>query len=453
MVVRIGANRWTVAALISSFWRPSFDKLAIKIRQRNYIYLALSLIARVLNALGMFLAIQRFSPTTFGEMSYLQATAVSTVAFSTLGIELSLNARLTRKLQEGSPIGPTIMAACALAFGGMIVACIVVSTVFASQLKISNSADLAVLAVCIYSSFMICTSLLTALSFALNSSVLVGLSYLVTSGIFLVFAIFANANVSGVGLMFFSIIAQLVAVSFMAISLLKSASKRGRKRSITYFEHPIHETRIEIKTLFLYGAKQILVVSAVTFSQWFIQRKIVFGDGGASENAIYSVGNQIFNMMTFIPSILTPIIVTKLAAAGTDVALRRKICLDSLRLFVGLAVCACVATFVGLRLGIPFLPPRYAAAAETGLIASLAAAVQIMRTPFSLFFLSELKASREIASAAAGALFMIVATSMFTQLRPNEGTMIRLLGCALQAGLVTALFLIETRRSRQPIQP
>jgi O-antigen/teichoic acid export membrane protein len=439
--------------LISSFWRPTFDKLATKIRQRNSIYLALSLIARVLNAVGMFLAIQRFSPSTFGEMSYLQATAVSTVAFSSFGIELSVNARLTRKLQEGSRISPTIMAACALAFGGMIVACIVVSTVFGSQLKISNSSDLAVLAVCIYSSFMIWTSLLTAMSFALDSSVLVGLSYIASSGIFVGFAIFANANVSGVGLMFFLVIAQVIAVSYMALSLLRSAPKLGRKRTTGHFEHPMHETRVEIKTLFLYGAKQILVVSAVTFSQWLIQRKIVFGDGGASENAIYSVGNQIFNMITFIPAILTPIIVTKLAAAGTDIARRRKICLDSLRLFGGLAVCACVATFVGLRLGIPFLPARYAAAAETGLIASLAAAFQIMKSPFSLFFLSELKASREIASAAAGALFMIVATSMFTQLRPNEGTMIRLLGCALQAGLLATLFLIETRRRRQPIQP
>jgi O-antigen/teichoic acid export membrane protein len=442
-----------VVALISSFWRPSFDKFAIKIRQRNNIYLALSLIARVLNALGMFLAIQRFSPSTFGEMSYLQATAVSTVAFSSFGIELSVNTRLTRRLQEGSGIGPTIMAACALAFSGMIVACIVVNTVFASQLKISNAADLAILAVCIYSSFMIWTSLLTAISFALNSSVLVGSSYMATSGIFVAFAIFANANVSGVDLMFFLIIAQVVAISYMALSLLRSAPKLDRKRTIAYFDHLMHETRVEITTLFLYGAKQILIVSTLTFSQWLIQRKIVFGDGGASENAIYSVGNQIFNIMTFIPSILTPIIVTKLAAAGTDVARRRKICLDSLRLFGGIVVCACAATFVGLRLGIPFLPARYAAAAETGLIASVAAAFQIMRTPFSLFFLSELKASREIASSAAGALFMIVATSLFTQLRPNEGTMIRLLGCVLQAGFLGTLFLIETRRRRQPIQP
>ena len=93
----------------------------------------------------------------------------------------------------------------------------------------------------------------------------------------------------------------------------------------------------------------------------------------------------------------------------------------------------------------PFLPPRYSVAVETGLIAAGAAAFTIIKSPFSLFFLSELKASREIASATAGAIFMIVATSMFTQLSPNEGTMIRLLGCALQAVLLGALFLVETR--------
>ena len=40
---------------------------------------------------------------------------------------------------------------------------------------------------------------------------------------------------------------------------------------------------------------------------------------------------------------------------------------------------------------------------------------------------------------------MIVATSLYGQLHPNEGTMIRLLGCALQAAFLAALFLIETR--------
>jgi hypothetical protein len=204
--------------------------------------------------------------------------------------------------------------------------------------------------------------------------------------------------------------------------------------------------------LFVYGAKQILVVSAVTFSQWLIQRKIVFGDGGASENAIYSIGNQVFNMMTFIPLIITPIIITRLAAAGDDIALRRRICLRSLRLFAGIAVSACAAAFIGLHIGVPFLPARYAAAVETGIIASIAAAFQIIKSPFSLFFLSELKASREIASAAAGALFMIIATSMFTQLHPNEGTMIRLLGCALQAVFLAVFFLVETRR-RTPAAP
>jgi O-antigen/teichoic acid export membrane protein len=192
-----------------------------------------------------------------------------------------------------------------------------------------------------------------------------------------------------------------------------------------------------------------LVVSTVTFSQWLIQRKIVYGDGGASENAIYSIGNQIFNMMTFIPLIITPIIITRLAAASDDLAWRRRICLSSLKLFSGIAAIACVAVFVGLRIGIPFLPPRYGAAELTGLIASFAAAFQILKSPFSLFFLAELKASREIASATAGALFMIVATATYAQLTPNQGTTIRLLGCALQALLLATMFFVETRRARQ----
>jgi len=414
--------------------------------KKNSVYLALSLIARVFNAAGMFVAIKRFAPSSFGEMSYLTATAVSTVAFCSFGIELSINAQLTRKLKDAAPVGPTIAAGCALALAGTILACLVICAVFASQLKVSGSPGSAILSVCIYSSFMISTSLLTAMSFALDASINVGICYMATSLIFVGFACFAGTATSGVDLMFFLICAQVVGVSYMATALIKRHVKSGSPQSAGSFQR-LPDAWIETKTLFAYGAKQILVVSAVTFSQWLIQRKIIFGDGGASENAIYSIGNQIFNMMTFIPLIITPIIITKLAAAHGDMALRRKICLQSLRLFTAISVCACGAVFVGLRLGIPFLPPRYAVALETGLIASIAAAFQIVKSPFSLYFLAELKASREIVSATAGAAFMIVATSLFTRLNPNEGTMIRLLGCALQAALLGVLFLIETRRS------
>jgi len=192
-----------------------------------------------------------------------------------------------------------------------------------------------------------------------------------------------------------------------------------------------------------------VAVSIVTFSLWFIQRKIVYGAGGTSENAIYSVGNQIFNIMTYIPTLLTPLLITRLAGAGADIGVRRRICLSSLRVFAAIAGCACVGVFVGLRLAIAFLPPRYAAATETGLIASLAASFQIMKAPFSVFFLSQIKASREIASGMGGALFMIVATSLCTHLSPNEGTLIRLLGCAIQGALLAGMFLLETRPGAQ----
>jgi O-antigen/teichoic acid export membrane protein len=429
-------------------FRRHVESLIARSRSKNSIYLALSLIARVLNAAGMFIALQRFAPSTFGEMSYLQATAVSTVAFCSLGIELSVNAQLTRKIKDGARLSPTILAACTLAITGIVLACIAVAVAFASQLTVTGSAHLAVIAVCCYSSFMILTSLLTAMSFALSASINVGVSYILTSSLFAGFAIFADTRTSGIGLMTFSIVAQVIAVSYMAIALARLATSWSLRSGYQLIRASQQAAGAEVKTLFMYGAKQILVVSTVTFSQWLIQRKIVYGAGGASENAIYSIGNQIFNMMTFIPLIITPIIITRLAAASDDLAARRRISLASLKLFSGIAAVACVAVYVGLRVGIPFLPPRYAAAELTGLIASFAAAFQIMKSPFSLFFLAELKASREIVSATGGALFMIVATATYAQLTPNQGTIIRLLGCALQGLLLATMFFVETRRTR-----
>jgi O-antigen/teichoic acid export membrane protein len=436
--------------LILSVLRSALGQFSTRIRQRNSIYLLLSLCARVLNAVGMFIAVQRFAPSTFGEMSYLQATAVSTIAFCSFGIDLSINARLTKKSKEGSPLVPTILAGCMLAACGILLSCTVVSTAFAHQLRDSSSPTLAVLAVCVYSSFMISTSLVNAMTFALSSSVNVGIAYMSNSLIFIGFAVFSRPSATGVDLLSFLIVAQVIAVSFLAMSLVRRRRSQSRSGEVPHAPHILNESMSEMKTLVAYGAKQIFVVSAIAFAQWLIQRKIIFGPGGASENAIYSIGNQIFNMMTFIPSILTPIFVTKLAAAGADVGLRRRIALRSLRLFTGVALCACVAVFVGLRVGIPYLPPRYASALVTGVIAAGAAFFQIVRAPFSLYFLSELKASREMVSAAAGSLFMIGATTVFDQLTPNAGTTIRLLGCALQAMFLLCFFLFENRRYRLP---
>jgi hypothetical protein len=431
--------------LNSTVPRLWFEQLAKRLRQKNTIYLLFSMSGRVLNALGMFLALQRFAPSTFGEMSYLQATAVSTVGFCSFGIDLSMNAELTRKLRSSLPLAPTVVAGCIVALCGLLFAGLVVSTAFASQLRTMSSPGLAVLAVCIYSSFSILTSLCNAMAFALNANVNVGIAYILASGIFVLFAIFGGAGVSGVELMFFQVVSQIAAVSYMAISLWILKSKMN-SAGVALSRPPMRDVITEVKRLLSYGTKQILVVSAWTFSQWLIQRKIIFGDGGASENAVYSVGNQIFNMMSFIPTIITPLIVTKLAAAGSDVALRRSISLRSLRLYGLIVIIACIGAFLGLHFGTPFLPARYAAAVLTGFIASVAAACQIMKTPFSLYFLSELKTSREIASSFAGALFMILSTSLFVQLSPNQGTTIRLIGCALQTLLLLGFFLVETRR-------
>lgn len=435
--------------------RELFAKLLSRARQKNSIYLGLSLFARVLNAVGMFIAMQRFVPATFGELSYLMATAVSATAFSSFGIELSVNAQLTRKLKENENLKPTLIAGVVLAAAGILMVSLIVTIGFSTQLTIVGSAGRATLAVCVYSSFMIITSLLTATSFALSASINVGVSYIITSGTFLLVALLSDRGTSGLKLMYLSIGTQVVAVSYMALALIKEFKLPGVRAPIGRFRAWLTSAEEEVKTLFLYGIKQILVVAVATFGQWLIQRKIVYGSGGTEENAIYSVGNQIFNMMTFIPLIITPLVITRLAAAQGNVALRRQISLSSLKLFAGISAVACVGVFFGLQIGVPFLPSRYAAAVETGLIAALAAAAQIIRSPFSLYFLSELKASREIISSTAGAVFMIIATSLFEQLNPNQGTTIRLGGTALQAVMLAIMFLHETRRSARlaPLTP
>jgi O-antigen/teichoic acid export membrane protein len=431
--------------------RRQSREFGARLRQRNGAYLAFSMAARALMALGMFLAIRRFAASSFGEMAYLQATALSAVAFSSFGIELSINSRLSRNQKEGLDRGPTIVAGCVVALCGMLVACGIVNLFFSSQINPSGANPQATLAVCTYASLVILISLVNATAFASNYNGYVGFSYTLTAAVFMLFAVFADKSVSGVALLRFQSVGQVVAGGLVLTSLVGSA-RQLRLQAI--FQHiRSGAVRREVATLVTYGVKQIVVVSLLTFSQWLIQRKIVFGPGGASDNAIYSIGNQIFNIITFLPTILGPIIVTKFASAGGDTAARQKICVSSLRLFGLIALGACVMTFLGLYFGVRFLPPRYADCVETGFIASLAAAVQVLKAPFSLYFLSELKVSREIASAILGALFMIVATALFASISPNGGTVIRLIGGVIQGIFLGGFFLVEYQRTRLALRP
>src|SRR5277367_462320 len=150
-------------ALIGRTIRASFAKL----RQRNGIYLAFALVARGLMAVGMFLAIRRFAASSFGEMAFLQATAVSAVAFSSFGIELSINSQLSRNQREGIDRGPTIAAGCIVAFGGILVTCLIVGFFFSSQINVSGETTQATVAICTFASLMIVASLLNSIAFAL----------------------------------------------------------------------------------------------------------------------------------------------------------------------------------------------------------------------------------------------------------------------------------------------
>jgi len=325
-------------------------------------------------------------------------------------------------------------------------ACTVIVTIFESQLNLSVDKGLATMGICVFASLLISASAVNSIAFASGSNVYVGFGYVANAIVFSLFAIFAKNSVSGTDLLFFQSLAQFIAIAIVIYALTRILSnwkKHGRGR---HFGISLGETASEAKTLLQYGAKQILVVSVVTFSQWFIQRKIVFGEDGPSENAIYGVGNQIFNIITFLPTILGPLIVTKLASAGKNARARQDICISSLKIFGGIALTACVLTFIGLHFGIGLLPKRYAACVETGTLASIAAAFQVLKAPFSLYFLSELRVSREIASAVLGALFMIVATMLLTHVTPNLGTGVRLAGCAVQAAFLGVLFFIEFRR-------
>jgi O-antigen/teichoic acid export membrane protein len=425
---------------------------ANKLRQRNGIYLALALIARVLNAFGMFLAIRRFSPNAFGELGYLQATAVSAVAFTSFGIDLSINAQLSRKRKQTSDLRPTLAAGCALAASGIVLVCIAIVSFYSSQLHVTGQLGLTEVALCIFCSLTILTSLLNAISFALEANINVGIAHLTNASIFVAAAIFAPVSETGTDLLLFLAFAQFISATFLLTCILMRLAKQPQpeSRGVDVF---IAEALAEIRTLFVYGTKQIIIVSVLAFSYWLIQRKIVFGAGGTADNAIYSVGNQVFNVMNFIPGLLAPVIVSRLAGADANVELRRRICIRSVKLFVGIAVIACICAFFGLRVAVLFLPGRYAAAVTTGTLAAIAAAFSILRTPFTLYFLSELRASREIAGSLAGAIFMIAAASLYDQLQPNTGTVIRLLGCALQAALMAAFFVTESRARPISVAP
>jgi O-antigen/teichoic acid export membrane protein len=425
------------------------SRLLAKLRHGSVIYVTLAIGARAISALGMFIAIRRFAPSAFGEMAYLQATAATAVAFTSFGLELSINSRISRRRSELADLVPTVAAGCIMALAAILLDISVIVLFFSSQLDVKSSNVLATVSIGIYASLMINASLVNSVAFAFRRNAFVGCAHVLNALIFLSFAAISQKDTQAVDLLHFQSVAQFTASLCVAFLLVKSAPAGATAKIAASLFKRTKEVAVELSTLFQYGVKQILVVSVVMFSQWLIQRKIVFNDGGAADNAIYSVGNQIFNILTFLPTMLGPMIVTKFASAGNDAVRRQSLCIGSLKLFAAIAVGACAVTFAGLHFGIWLLPARYASCVETGVLAALAAGFQVIKAPFSIYFLSELKVLREVISSVAGGTFMIIALSLLHHVTPNIGTGVRLVGCALQAAILGGFFLIEYRNTRR----
>jgi len=176
--------------------------------------------------------------------------------------------------------------------------------------------------------------------------------------------IFSNADASGVDPNVPFDRCEVVAVSFLAFSLLKHTQRLKGRSAVGYVKHTAQEAMIEIKRCFRTAQSRLAIVSTVLpFAQWLIQRKIVFRDGGTSKCHIQRRQSdfQICAVHSFDTYTDHR---DQTRSSGSNVGRRRKIALRSLRCFPWLPVCACAAVFVGLRIGIPFLPARYAAAVE-----------------------------------------------------------------------------------------
>jgi hypothetical protein len=283
--------------------------------------------------------------------------------------------------------------------------------------------------------------------FSLGKSDIVGLNWFVNSLSFFILVYATNVDASSNLLLL--LIAACQASTLLAQIIL----------SVKYFNMSFSSLTRKIPgrsgqlvarcvTFLRYGVKSTVVSSVIFASQWLLQTKIILGEGGLSENASYSLGSQMYNVVIFGPVIIGPLLLKALSSSADRPESQRQLCINAAKIFAALSLILCVLTYGLLNQVLPLLPGNYENGATIGAIAAGAASIHLMKAPFSIYFQSHLRLFPDMCASVVAALAVIAVVALLPSIDALIATGLRLVSHFVQFLIVLTWYaLYISRRS------
>jgi O-antigen/teichoic acid export membrane protein len=426
----------------------SIQRLRLFAERTRWEYLALSIGARAVSALATLVIVGRVSATSFGGFSYLQATGALIVSLFALGIESSLNAAVRRRAVASEPIMPTIFAGIIVALAGF--ACSVATLILFCQ-GVADAHDLVAvgtLSLCIFSFVFIASSLLNGLSYGIGHYTFAAAGGAIQTGLFLLGSFVISSTASAWGLLYLFVAARLAGIIVQASCLGAASGRSALSKAVR--EHAVaKQTLREAYELGSYGFRQSIGVATLMLGYWFLQHELIESEQGELANAVYGVGNQIYNIIVFLPFIFNPLIVGRLSNLQGDRAALRRECIKFASLFLASSIAICIAVWITFAFALHLLPPAYLGSLQVVVVASAAAALQLVKAPFTLFFVAKLRAGPELIATSVGTAALLVGGFVFPIHDAETAMNVRFASQLLMTLCVAIAFLIANNFPRR----
>lgn len=406
---------------------------------QTWLYVALSMIARVLNILAIIMAASMATPVAFGTFTFAQATSGFIVFLISLNMTVSLNVIVSSTKSR-------VIRITAVAFADLFILLISLTLIplslFATMF-ISGASHWSVTS--FFLTYVLTTSglaqvLFYGLLFGLNRPAITAAAGLMSTVLFVLIAYMLSATSSDavlIGSALSALIANVVLVLMThrcAGVSLRLLLRRGFRLASAF-------ARRQIEPIFSFGFKSALNIGLLQIGLWALQAKLM-RVAGQSDVAAFGVGAQFYNVVIFLPVMIGPLLL-KAMAEEAPARKRRKVLLALL-----FCVIACIAILVGYVALRPvlfsFLPKLYGRSEEVVFWSILAGCVLFIKAPVSIYFQANFKVLPEGLSTTAAAAILI-GVAFFGGLDANHAAMWRFISHVTQTLVIFTMYFFARR--------
>lgn len=412
----------------------TLPRLVGKISSKVGVYFVISLLSRVTSAVGMFLWMRRSEVPDFGEFSYYSATAGLLGGVFSLGLEMSMNVLLSQARAENQGILDRLVAGAAIALGGVIFTLIAAAALFLSGWTKSYEVVGMIAALAVV---QIVGAYVNGICWGYNRSKTVACVWLTSATLF-AFASHARGVMSAREIFYCYALSVFLPVLLQSVVITNMLWRTVRSECV-YTKVVLSEAIALCK----FGIKNVSISGLMLMTLWLVQSSIASRSDGKVQLAVYALSTQVYNIVIFLPSIVGPLILSKMSSmneTGKSIFVRKTIVA-----FIWLSILICAGAYLGTVFITQFLPAKYHIAPVVALIASFAASLQFIKSPVSIYFQSTFTMRFEAFSTLLGAFCIGLIIVLIGPLTADGGASSRLVAHAVQLGCMAVLFVRYTR--------